>query len=307
MNTKNAGLIFVLSILIGFSVFAQQRPDLSFDPDIPNPAYDLGQGSIIHIDEGHYNFHTKEGRYKPFSILLERDGYVVESRKGEFTPESLFECKILVIANAVNEINADPRDWVLPNPSAFTEAEIQTLKNWVRDGGSLFLIADHMPWPGAAEALSLAFGFKFINGFNICIRNPAYFWRSNATIEDNIVTNGRSEEERINRIPMAEGQAFHIPAEAKSILTFGNDGMILLPERAWEFDSETPLRNIEGLSQGAFMRFGKGRLVVFGEASIFTVQLGTPGDRKMGMNRFDAGDNYKLLLNIIHYLDGIID
>jgi len=37
---------------------------------------------------------------------------------------------------------------------------------------------------------------------------------------------------------------------------------------------------------------------------MFSAQIGQPGNRKMGMNRDDAPDNYKLLLNIIHWLDG---
>ena len=49
------------------------------------------------------------------------------------------------------------------------------------------------------------------------------------------------------------------------------------------------------------------RIIVFGEASMFSAQIGEPGNRKMGMNKNDAKDNYKLLLNSIHWLDGILD
>jgi len=84
----------------------------------PNPAYKTGEGPVVFVDEGHHNFHTIEGRYKPFSKLLERDGYIIQAHKGEFSRESLAKSKILVIANAVNEINADSNNWVLPNPSA---------------------------------------------------------------------------------------------------------------------------------------------------------------------------------------------
>jgi hypothetical protein len=38
------------------------------------------------------------------------------------------------------------------------------IKQWVSEGGSLFLIADHIPFPKVAESLSLAFGFEFSNG-----------------------------------------------------------------------------------------------------------------------------------------------
>jgi len=59
--------------------------------------------------------------------------------------------------------------------------------------------------------------------------------------------------------------------------------------------------------QGAYKEFGKGRIVVFGESSMVSAQIGQPGNRKMGMNSETAQDNYKLLLNIIHWLDGILD
>ena len=81
---------------------------------------------------------------------------------------SLDNKKILIIIGALHKTNVD--NWKLPTPSAFTDREIDILENWVKDGGSLFLIADHMPWPGASEALANKFGFKFYNGFNIAER-----------------------------------------------------------------------------------------------------------------------------------------
>jgi len=55
------------------------------------------------------------------------------------------------------------------------------------------------------------------------------------------------------------------------------------------------------------MKYGKGRLVMFGAAAMFTAQLGGPRQTKMGMNSEFVNDNYKLLLNIIHWLDRKID
>ena len=36
---------------------------------------------------------------------------------------------------------------------------------WVHDGGSLLLIADHMPFPGSVAKLADAFGIVFLNGY----------------------------------------------------------------------------------------------------------------------------------------------
>ncbi len=296
-------LTILLCTVISCAAYAQQVPDTSYDPEIPNPMYAKGKGTVVYIDEGHFNFHTKGGRYKPFATILEKDGYVVKSYTGLFETEKLSQVKILVIANALNKENADG-NWSLPTPSAFTPKEVTALDNWVKNGGSLFLIADHMPWPGANAKLASVFGFTFHNGFNIDVINPSYFLRSNRTVVPNIITTGRDSSETIYSIPNTEGQAITIPDDAHSILMFDNNAMMLMPDTAWVFHSTTPLINIAGWSQAAYKQYGKGRVVVCGEASMFSAQIGEPGKRKMGMNRFDAPDNYKLLLNIIHWLDG---
>ena len=293
-------MVFMCSFL-----FSQQGPDLNFNPEILNPAYNKGQGSTVFIDEGHYNFHTREGRYAPFAKLLESDGYIVKSFAKKFTDESLRGLEILVIANALNEANKEI--WDLPNPSAFTNEEVNALEKWVNNGGRLFLLADHMPFPAAAETLAAKFGFVFHNAFNVDIVNPAYFWKSNGSIVESVITTGRDSTEVISRIPKTEGQAFEIPEDATSILKFYGTSLLLYPEKNWHFDKNTPIKRAEGMSQGAFKKHGKGRIVVFGEASLFSAQIGQPGNRKMGMNSDIAKDNYKLLLNCIHWLDRILN
>jgi hypothetical protein len=48
----------------------------------------------------------------------------------------------------------------------------------------------------------------------------------------------------------------------------------------------------------------KGRVVMSGEAAMFTAQLAGPQQFPAGMNAPYARNNYRLLLNIIHWLDG---
>jgi hypothetical protein len=300
---KSFALLFVL--LAYYSLSAQQTTDDIFDPVIPQPMYKLGTGTTIYIDEGHNNFHTKEGRYKPFTNLLVKDGYLVKSLAGEFDSKKLEGIKILVIANPLHAVNVNRLS--LPTPSAYTEKEIHEIIEWVNKGGSLFLIVDHMPWPGATESLASAFEFKFYNGFTLNVVNPSYFLSSNGTIVQNVITAGRNNSEKVTIIPNTEGQAFKIPTDATPILLFDKSSLMLLPDTAWSFHSKTPLMNIKGWSQSAYKIQGKGRIVVNGEASMFSAQIGQPGNRKMGMNRDDAPDNYKLLLNIIHWLDGKLD
>jgi hypothetical protein len=219
----------------------------------------------------------------------------------------LAEGKIMVIANALHERNV--QGWHLPTPSAFSPAEIELVRRWVEEGGSLFLIADHMPMAGAAKDLAAAFGFECSNGFVIDPDNqgPALFNLQSSTLSESILTRGRNTDERVEQVATFTGQAFHIPGEATPILTFGPNYLNLLPDTAWVFDESTPRMNAAGWSQGAFRKYGKGRLVLFGEAAMFTAQVVGRSQRKVGMNSEIAPENHQLLLNIIHWLDGKLD
>ena len=133
-------LILLVFILPGM-LFSQQIADTSYHPEIENPEYEPGKGPVVFIDEGHHNFHTKEGRYKAFSNLLERDGYKVKEYKGQFNEKKLSEGKILVISNALHRTNV--RKWYLPVSSAFTGISLDsTVTCFIKRLTSLLLPSD---------------------------------------------------------------------------------------------------------------------------------------------------------------------
>ena len=74
-RNRSLTIYLALAILVAapLPVTAQQRPDLEFRPLIIDPAFEIGTGPVVLIDEAHFNFHTAEGRYKPFAELLRRD------------------------------------------------------------------------------------------------------------------------------------------------------------------------------------------------------------------------------------------
>jgi len=303
MKSKN-WISFLFFGFISTILFSQQVADKEFNPVIASPEYAKGKGPLVVIDKGHYNFHTAKGRYMPFAILLRSDGYVVKDYPGEFNMTGLKKVRILVIANALNKINTE--NWFLPTPSAFSPQEITIVRKWVEKGGSLFLIADHMPMGGAAADLAAAFGFAFTNGFatDTANRGPAFFYSKDNTLLSCSITNGRNDSEKIEKVVTFTGQAFKIPDEASSILRFDERYLLLETDTAWVFNANTKYTSIKDWSQGAYMKYGKGRVVMFGEAAMFTAQLGGPQKVKVGMNSDYAEENYKLLLNIIHWLDG---
>ncbi len=296
MNIKTLGFLL---IIITSPVVGQQVPDTEFKPIIGKATYSLNTGPVIMVDESHYNFHTIDNRFKPFSQVLMQDGYRVKKGTASFSKSVLSEVSILVVANALNERNLE--DWTLPNPSAFTNEEITAVQNWVADGGSLFLIADHMPFPGCNEQLAAAFGFKFYNGFAIDTTKqsgPDLFSFSNKRLAATSLTSG------IDSIYSFTGQAFDAPKKAIPILILDEHFKIWLPKVAWEFEKET--LKIEGSKkvQLALLEYGKGRVVVSGEGAMFSAQLaGKTPKTKVGFNNPLAKRNADFLLRIIHWLD----
>lgn len=290
-----------------FIGYSQQVVDPNYNPKIEKTEYELKKGPKIFIDEGHHNYYKKDGDFKPFSNLLEKDGYNVSKYPWRILPLKLAPVKILVIANPINPINID--NWKLPTPSAFSKKEIDDLAKWVNDGGNLFLIADHMPMAGAASDLAAKFGFEFTNGFVFHSTNKgtAYFNKKDNSLIESSITKGRNQNENINQIVSYTGQGFNIPNDATPILVFDKNYENLLPEKAWEFNKKTPKSNAIGLVQGAYKKLGKGRIVVFGEAAMFTAQLVGKEKQAAGLNSNLAPENYQLLLNIIHWLDGKFD
>ena len=311
----------IMTTLAVATAEAQQVPDDSYNPPIANPAYAQNSGPVVAIDEAHYNFHTMESspaRFRPFATLLKRDGYRVRPSTSQFSAQSLQGVDILVIANPRAQSTAaqDP-DYRLPTPSAFTDAEIEAVRTWVHNGGSLWLVADHMPWPGATEKLAAAFGIRTLNGYamNEKVQDPDfYFRRSNSPelLTNHPITNGRTSTESVNKIVSFTGSAFQIDADrnAQPLLVFGPDVVSIMATRAWTWNSSTPRIPVGGGPQGAVMRAGQGRVAVFGEAAMFTAQKQRLQDgtwRRMGMNAPYAEQNYKFVLNVSHWLSGLLD
>ena len=292
-------LAFLLALFFS-NCDPQQIPDSAFSYSNSMPAYALGKGPVVVLDEAHSNFHTLGGRYHAFGQVLAKDGYTMRPGTSSFTASFLDSIRVLVISNAL----ADDDPWQLPTASAFEASECAAVKEWVGNGGSLFLIADHLPFGGAAADLATAFGFNWINGY--ALRNdkgPEIFSRKAGTLTANIITDGANDMERVDSIQCFTGSAFRAPPDAVPITAFNSDYKVFLPDRAGPVSDTTAWIDGLDLVNGAFLSFGKGRVVAFGEAAMFSAQLQGPERKPMGMNQPGAEQNPQLLLNIIHWLD----
>jgi Spy/CpxP family protein refolding chaperone len=279
-----------------------QRADTAFDVSVARPAYTTTHPRVS-IDEAHRNFHTASGRYKPFAGLLANDGYQVSPNRDILSTESLRRCDVLVIANATaaGSTGAPGAD-----RSAFTDDECHAVHDWVKAGGALLLITDHSPFGARAEKLGKQFGVEMTKS---AARDPAnvaldsrglLFSREKKLVGDHPITRGRNDSERISRVKTFTGQALKGPEGSAAILMFADTALITIDAKSV---------SAKGYSQGLALNFGKGRVVVLGEAAQLSAQLSglerTP-QNMMGMNA-PGCDNRQLALNIMHWLSGLLE
>ena len=293
----------MLSVVLVFSNASagQQVADPNFDPTVAHPAFTKNHPRVL-FDEAHNNFHTAGGRYKAFADLINSDGYRVTPNSRKFSAETLAGYDILVIANPLGAPVESPSDFPTANKPAFTEAECDAVRDWVNRGGSLLLIADHYPVGGAAGILAKRFEVDMSNAFTDDPANydpqlsQILFSRSNKLLLDHAITRGRNQSEFINRIVTFTGQSLTGPKGSVAFLKLADTAIdALAPDRKTKVSAA-------GRAQGIALKFGKGRVVVLGEAAMLTAQLAGPEKAPFGGLNVPGIDNKQLALNIMHWL-----
>ena len=325
MCRKNLRLEWALAAstaaLIASGLSAQQVADPNFNASVERPTYTNTHPRLV-IDEAHANFHTATGRYKPLADLLRSDGYEVVPGTATFTRETLNGVKVLLIANAVA-----PGATGEGSAPAFTEEECDAVRDWVRDGGSLLLLADHTPFGSAAKTLAARFGVEMGEGFvfdlNQCDGNPTalVFSRENGLLGEHPLLRGRDPAESISRVVAFTGQSLSVPEGAAVLLKLSptayeaatrDDVRASIAAARQGGGSAGPAKSVAGRAQGIAFSFGKGRVVMLGEAGMFSAQIvrasagGQPLEMKMGMN-VEGNDDRQFALNVLHWLSGLLN
>jgi hypothetical protein len=275
-----------------------QQADPNFDTKVARPSYKSEHPRVL-FDEAHNNFHTTGGRYKPFAEIISNDGYKVTPNREKFTRERLGQGDILIIANA---LGAPGMGQPGAANSAFTDAECDAVRDWVRAGGSLLLITDHAPFGSAAESLAKRFGVDMSKGYTADSANSEggdtslVFTRKNNLLGDHPIMKGREDSERINRVQTFTGQSLKGPPGSVAILK--------LADTAVDEGADGKTASAAGRAQGLAFAFGEGRVVVLGEAAELSAQLA--GNQRFGMN-VPGLDNRQMALNIMHWLSGLLE
>jgi hypothetical protein len=298
------GFFVIGSIFLFGAARAQQVADPNFDSKVAHPAY-AKNGPRVLFDEAHHNFHTASGRYKPFADLITNDGYQVTPNKEKFSANTLKGFEILVISNALGAERMNMADAANP---AFAADECDAVRDWVKGGGSLLLIADHAPMGSANQIMADRFAVNMSKMFTIDnenydkeSNNPGFivYTRESGRLADHPITRGRNDTERVNKIIAFTGQSLKGPPDSVAFMKLADSAVDALPG-----GNSDPV-SAAGRAQGLAMSFGKGRVVVLGEAAMLSAQLAGPSKTPFGMNR-PGLDNRQIALNIMHWLSGLL-
>jgi len=298
-------------------LWPMEEADPRFDARVQAPAYKrLEPRPRVLIDEAHLNRHTARGRYGPFASLLRRDGYQIAINRQRFNARLLESAAALVVADALGvrgslqEVanRAGLEGAVHLSSNAFDDDETLAVREWVRSGGALLLVAGHAPCGEAARSLAGRFGVEMTNGYledaahhDLQSGNAAFliFSRKNGLLQEHPITQGEGETERVQAVLSFTGQALKGPP--------GSVPFLKLSDQAIEYPRRHPRpdegRSAKGMAQGLAFEFGNGRVVVLGEASMLTSQVIRVAGKELRIGMSRSGiDNQQLALNIMHWL-----
>ncbi len=203
--------------------------------------------------------------------------------------------------------------------AAFTSEESQSISEWVRKGGSLLLVFDHFPNDAAVESLADEFGVKVGHGYvadqkeHTCrveervdtCDGELDFNRSNGLLRGHAITQGRSTAEHLNRVVTFGGSSLTAPSAKDEFLK-------LSPAATNRKDSEAdpPVPPAPQSSQGAAFHFGQGRVVMLADSNTVAAQVVRASPTSIptptGVS-YKGADNKQLVLNVLHWLSGLLD
>lgn len=300
-------LLVPISVLLAYAYNQSQHEDRGWDIVLHGITYWEKHPRVV-IDRAHFNAHTARGKYRPFAEMLRMDGCDVKNGTRNFSAGSLKKTDLLVIVNAAGSGHPTIMGINLPfqkegkreNP-AFSAKEIEAVRTWVENGGSLLLIADHSPYGAANASLAEAFGVHMHQGFTEIPdekSDPMDFSRENKRLPDHVIVNGTDSSTVVHNVFTFTGQSLDGPPNATVLLALPANAIEYVPERQGEGRVEMKEEKA-GHAQGLAFDYGKGRVVVLGEAAMLTAQVYK--DDHFGMNT-PGCDNQKFALNIVHWL-----
>ena len=271
--------------------------DTSFDYTLSSPTYPEGKGPSVTIDGGHNNFHVTTGLIKPLADLLLADGYTVNFSDQKFTDSALQKTDILVVMSAMS---SDFREGP-PFESAFNRIELDALKKWVSDGGSLLVFSEHFPFDKAVNPLLKVFVIETSIGVTVDDMNndgeygQIVFEESRLNSSHSVIAGKRD----VDKLVSWGGSAL-TGSRYSNILMLADTARN--EERSWNGTLTPPIGH--GDSQGLVGQFGKGKIAAFGDSNGFVAMVFNDDEgkkSKVGMNQLSF-DWKNFVLNTFDWL-----
>ncbi len=301
-------LLVPISVLLAYAYNQSQHEDRGWDIVLHDITYPEKHPRVV-IDRAHFNAHTARGKYRPFAEMLRMDGCEVKNGTRKFSAESLKKTDLLVIVNAAGAghpqlmgINLPVRKKGSRSNPAFSQKEIEAVRTWVENGGSLLLIADHSPYGAASAPLAEAFGVHMHKGFTEIPdekSDPMEFSLANRRLPDHPIVTGADSTQHVGLVYTFTGQSLDGPSNATVLLSLPENAIEYVPPPG-EQEGRIEMKEEEaGNAQGLAFDYGKGRVVILGEAAMLTAQVYKHDH--FGMNT-PGCDNQRFALNVVHWL-----
>lgn len=159
-----------------------------------------------------------------------------------------------------------------------SRVEAGQMRRWVADGGSLLLVADRDSSVALSE-LAASFDVSVLDA----PEQSGRFRTADQTLRAHAIVRGRHAKESPSSVTVFSGLAMQVPAIAEPLLVTA-DGAVL----------------------GAVMRVEKGKAAFIGDPALLTAQIASADRRLVGMNAPGADHNFRFVLNLVHWLSGVI-
>jgi len=172
---------------------------------------------------------------------------------------------------------ADCRLVVIASPRSRV-TNVDAIRTLIGAGGGLLVIVDRDSLSAASE-LAAAFGVAFADQPT----GPVTFRSTDQTLRRHAIARGRHAKESATSVASFGGLALQVPATAEPLLV-SSDGAV----------------------QGAVMRVEMGRAAFFTDPLLFTAQIVGAERRVVGMSARGAEHNFRFVLNVMHWLSGVI-
>jgi hypothetical protein len=264
------------------------QADATYIPSFPSPGWPAGEGPAVLIDDAHWNSATGARGLAGFTALLRADGYNVLPAGNATRAEMLADARIAVVADPLGLsgwLRSLAARLGLPPLTALDDdalwvQEMETVVQWVENGGSLLIAVDEGPPARGVRGLAVRLGIDLHEGVILDLGHSEplspdrlVFSRENGLLGVHPIVDGSPTAPAVNRVVSVGGTALTPPA--------GADVLLRLSPSAVEVrrlgDSPAEGKPAPGLARAAAFTRGRGRVVVIADTSLVTSLLDADG------------------------------